>query len=121
MYLPGDTVFLEDIGSASGTDPTMPAGALVCATNNVNTQCCRTGDGGNVGEWFFPNGTMVPRARNPGNSIFARSGSTQQVRLNRLAYTPKEPLGEYECRVPDSSGMVQTAAITIALGKFCLL
>ena len=117
-YLPGSIVPITDIGTApAGGDPTMPGGSLVCVTSSINTQCCRGSDGGNVGEWFFPNGDMVPRASNPGDSNFTRSASAQQVRLNRRVPDAVQPVGEYECRVPDGNGVEQTAAITIALGK----
>ena len=114
-------MFLEGIGTApSAIDPTMPGAALVCHTDRVNTQCCRSVDGGNVGEWFFPNGTMVPRnGNNPGGFIFTRSGSNQQVRLNQRFQSDLKPVGEYECRVPDSRliGVEHTATITIAARK----
>ena len=62
--------------------------------------------------------TMVPRnGNNPGRFVFTRTGSTQQVRLNQRFQSDLEPVGEYECRVPDSSRVEQTATITIALGK----
>ena len=115
-YLPGSIVFLKDIGVFDGTEPDMPGGTLVCHTNSVNTPCCRTSDGGNVGEWFFPNGSMVPRnGNNPGRFVFTRSGSNQQVRLNQRFQSDLEPVGEYECRVPDNNRVEHTATITIAL------
>ena len=113
-------MFLEDIGTApSSGDPARPGGALVCHTNNVNTQCCRTSDGGNVGEWFFPNGSMVPRNNNHGGFVFTRSGSAQQVRLNQRFQSDLEPVGEYECRVPNRFGDgVGIATVTLAICKF---
>jgi hypothetical protein len=93
--------------------------SLVCRTENVNTQCCRRSDGGNVGEWFFPDGSIVPRYRGP-NANFSRSGFTHQVRLNRRN-NGITPTGSYECRVPDAndSGILYVARIniTLALGK----
>ena len=90
----------------------------MCETINVNPQCCRTSDGGNVGEWFFPNGTMVPRmSNNTGGFVFVMSAFTQEVRLNQRFPSDLEPVGEYECRVPDSGGMERRATIRIALGK----
>ena len=76
-------------------------------TTNVNIQCCRNSDsGGNgaVGDWYFPHGTKIPRGANIGN--FFRTGSVQQVRLSRMSHV-MAPVGAYECRVPDSSGVVQ--------------
>ena len=101
VYLPGDTVLITAIGE-SGTDADS---SLVCVTSNVNTQCCRNidgpgGSGGRAGEWYFPNGTMVPRNMGATSADFTRKGFTHQVRLNRRNRA-MSPTGIYECRVPD--------------------
>ena len=96
MYLPGDTILITAIG-VSGTDADP---SLVCVTSNVNMNCCRGIDGGNVGEWYFPNGTIVPRNSAAQSADFTRSGFTHQVRLNRRN-SAMSPTGIYECRVPD--------------------
>ena len=111
MYLPGSTVLITDIGTQGGTDPNQPGGTLVCVTTNINTQCCRGSDGGAVGDWYFPDGSIVPHGIASGN--FGRTRSTHQVRLNRISYVMK-PLGTYECRVPNSNGVEQQAAIYIS-------
>ena len=112
MYLPGSTVLITEIGTQGSSDPDQPGGALVCVTTNINTQCCRGSDGGNVGEWYFPDGSMAPRGFAHALGNFGRTGSTHQVRLNRISNVMK-PLGTYECRVPDSNGEEQVAAIYI--------
>ena len=94
-------------------------------TSNVNTQCCRTSDGGNVGEWHFPNGTMVPRnsAAVLADLDFTRSGFTHQVRLNRRNNV-MSPTGIYECRVHDSGEATasnETAQITVGEQRVSLL
>ena len=112
VYLPGDTVFTTDIGVVNS--PTDPGRSLVCVTSNVNTQCCRGSDGGNVGEWYFPNGTIVPRNIKLNRSYyssFTRSGFTHQVRLNRRYNSMTT--GTYECRVPDHHGLLHTATIEL--------
>ena len=117
MYPPGSTVSITDIGTQGSTNPDQAGGTIVCVTTNINTQCCRNSDGGNVGEWYFPDGTIVPRGNNPGDSAFTRTGSTQQVRLNRRFDNAVEPVGEFECRVPDINGVEQVASITLAHSK----
>ena len=120
VYLHGSTVLITDIGTQGGTDPDQTGGALVCVTTNINTQCCRGSDhsgSGPVGYWYFPDGSQVPRGNNAGP--FFRTGSTQQVRLGRMSGV-MAPLGAYECRVPDSNGVEQVAAINIQLSK-CFL
>ena len=107
VYIPGDTVLITSIDSES---------PLVCVTSNVNLDCCRGIDGGNVGEWHFPDGTMVPRSSNaPSSANFTRTGFTHEVRLNRRN-SAMSPTGIYECRVPDSgeaTASVVTAQITV--------
>ena len=117
VYLPGSTVRITDIGTPGGTDPHQPGGTLVCVTTNINTQCCRNSDGGNVGDWYIPNGSVVIRGYNAG-PIF-RTKSTQQVRLSRIPNVT-EPVGTYECRVPDSSGVEQVASINIQYANIIL-
>ena len=111
VHLPGDTVLITAIGD-SETDPDS---SLVCVTSNVNTQCCRGRDGGNVGEWYLPDGTMVHRNSDAPSADFTRSGFTHQVRLNRRN-NAMLPTGIYECRVPDSGEATAsdvTAQITV--------
>ena len=124
VYLPGDTILISDVGSsASSLDQSDPGESLVCVTSNVNTQCCRTSDGGNVGEWLFPNGSVVMRSGDPGEvkGDFERSFSFQEVRLDR-ANVAVMPSGVYECRVPSegNGSVVHTASITLAFSE-CLL
>ncbi len=119
MYLPGDSVLISDVG-AFVLGQSDPGSSLVCVTSNVNEQCCRGSDGGNVGEWYFPNGTIVPRhAAGLAETDFTRSGFLQEVRLNRF-HTATTPNGDYECRVPDdgNSSIVHVASITLAFSKF---
>ena len=108
VYLPGDTELITTIGD-SRTDPNS---SLVCVTSNVNTQCCRGSDGGNVGDWYFPNGTIVPRRISAPSANFTRSGFTHQVQLNRRN-NAMSPTGIYECRVPDVEGINTAAQITV--------
>lgn len=98
-------------------NPIDPGTSLVCETKNVNTQCCRGSDGGNVGEWFFPDGTMVPRNRDGSGNGFTRSAFMQQVRLNRKFDDVLLPTGVYECRVPGYNDFEYRANITLAISK----
>ena len=122
VYLPGDSVFISDIGYQPGTRAD-PGSTLVCVTTHVNTECCRGTDnpnnpnpnGGPVGEWFYPDGSMVPRSNNIGSStnIFARYPYTHHVRLGSVG-TPTGPLGAYRCDVPNgTTGTNVSASINI--------
>ena len=117
MYLPGDTVLITDIEVDVVADPN-PGSSLVCNTSDVNTHCCRGGDnpnGPSLGEWYFPNGTIVPRLSASPNGDFTRTGSTHQVRLNRRN-NAMTPLGNYTCVVPDMINTMNHTA-TIILGE----
>ena len=123
-YLPGDSILISDIGTQPPDERSNPGSTLVCVTTNINTACCRGGDNnevtngtaGAVGEWYYPNETLVLR----GNvtTDFRRVGYKHQVRLARVLATSIPPLGEYICKVPDpSTGVLCNASITIQTGK----
>ena len=112
MYQPGNSILITDIGVFASDEP---GSSLVCVTSNVNMNCCRGIDGGNVGEWYFPNGTIVPRSGAAPSADFTRKGFTHQVRLNRRNNTTS-PTGIYECRVPDGvTGELVIASIILGL------
>jgi hypothetical protein len=125
VYLPGDTVLITDIevfvGVPPGVDPVDPGTSLVCRTELVNTLCCRGADGGNVGEWFDPGGTQIPRFGRAITADFSRSAYTHQVRLNRRN-NAMSPTGVFECRVPPmGGGALVVASITITSGQCIIL
>ena len=90
----------------------------MCVTTGVNTQCCN--DTWGIGEWFFPDGSMVLRnIDDPDrNSQIIRTGRDNQVRLN-FRSRQTSPTGEYTCVVPEMGGSVnQTAGIRLVSGRF---
>lgn len=111
IYPSGSSVLITDIGVANSANN--PGSSLVCVTSDINSQCCRGSDGGNVGEWYFPDGSTVLRRReNPGGD-FTRSGFTEQVRLNRRN-NAGGPTGVYTCAVPrECGGQIHTANISL--------
>ena len=118
-YQSGDIVFINDIGVGSGFID--PGSSLVCKTENINTHCCRGVDnpnGGPLGDWYFPNGTIVPRLRDSPDGNFTRAGYFLEIRLTRQN-NAIEPLGTYTCVVPDqvNSTLNHTATITLLYGK----
>ena len=78
-----------------------------------------------MGEWFFPDGTIVPRQGAAPTADFTRSGFTQQVRLNHRN-NAMTPTGVFECRVPardyggggELTSEVVTASITLSTGQY---
>ena len=124
LILPGSSIFFSVIGPqpANRGDP---GSTLVCVTININTGCCRKNEKnvsisytGGVGEWYYPNGTKVPRASESSAVDLARIGYTQQVRLTREVSGSTPPLGVYTCEVPEpSTGDIHKASITIHYRK----
>ena len=115
IYLPGDSVLITDIGTQP-LERADPGSTLVCVTTNVNTACCRGRDGGNVGEWFYPDGSMVLRPDGTFAPGLDRVGYTHQVRLSRVG-NPTETFGMYTCVVPPLAGIDVSARINI-VGPF---
>ena len=122
-YSPGDSILISDIGP-EGANRTDAGSSLICVTTNVNTDCCRSSDnvnnntnGGAVGEWIFPNDSMVPRNTNTTYS-FIRRGFTEHVRLTRPTENPAGPLGVYRCEVPSGvNGSNISSNITLVSSK----
>jgi hypothetical protein len=118
VYLSGDTVFITDIGEFNTERAAEPGTSLVCRTEHVNTECCRgsDGDGERVGEWFDPDGNLVPQFRAAPNADFSRSGFTHEVRLNRRN-NAMSPTGVFECRVPPMGGGA-LVVVRITIGQY---
>ena len=96
-YQNNSCVTLEDIGEKDD--------ALLCMTNL--TACCgQSGNKSVLGNWFFPNGTSVPRNGMQWN--FYRTRGQMVVRLNRRRGGVD---GIYSCVIPDSMNVNQTIYI----------
>ena len=91
-------------------------GALECHTDD--TTCCRGIDnppnGTGRGEWYYPNGTVVPR---PGfdnyfQTGFYRTRDHMVIRLNRFS-RGFQPSGVYKCEIPGAGGATIIRYITL--------
>ncbi len=111
VYLPGDTVNITDVEDNVVCNVFQDPGlSLVCNTSNVNTKCCRSSYGP-VGDWLYPNGTIVLGNRANPYGDFTQSSYSQQIRLNRKRADVMSPTGVYTCQVPSLN---YTANITLA-------
>ena len=101
-YQNNSYVALEDIGENDT--------ALLCMTNL--TTCCRppyTGENECVlGNWYFPNGTIVPSSGK--QQDFHRTRGQSVVLLNRRRGGEE---GIYRCEIPDSMNVTQTIYIGV--------
>ena len=111
VYLPGDTILINDIGSFNTGDN--PGSSLVCNTTNVNMNCCRTMDGGSRGEWYLPDRTMI---NNNQDTNFRRTRYAQQVRLYRKSGA-MSPTGVFTCEVPNNMANTMPHTATIRIGE----
>ncbi len=120
IYLHNETVFIEDIGPDVAERSDRGA-ALVCRTDNVNTECCRSSDSngnGPIGDWFYPNNSQVIlNGQDTTDNTFVRIGFKTEVRLVKRG-SPTGPLGLYRCEVPNSRNGDVIAAMCIII---CLL
>ena len=122
IYLPGDSVFISDIGPQPADNRNDPGSTLVCVTTNVNTACCRSSDnpdglvsGGPAGEWYYPNNDLVSRLYQ-NSASFTRIRHMHQVRLAKQTAGILYPRGVYMCSVPLlTSGQIVNASITIEM------
>ena len=104
IYRNGDNIIINEIGE--GDD-----GALVCVTDLI--QCCRsdeTGERGALGEWFYPDGSLVQLEDSGDN--FYRNRGTGIVRLNRRN-DATSPTGQFCCVIPDATFTNKTTCIDI--------
>ena len=92
------------------------SGAVECHTDD--TTCCRGIDSPNSngtgrGEWYYPNGTMVPPRSGDG---FYRTRDHMVIRLNRGGRT-LSPTGMYRCGIPGAGGIIITRYIQLRAGR----
>ena len=79
--------------------------ALQCITDRM--PCCRSSPN-TAGEWFFPDGTMVPGQCTGQGTTFCRNRGEDDgtVHLNRISNV-MSPTGLFCCEVPDATGVMQ--------------
>ena len=82
-------VNLSTVGSASDNSD-----SVVCHTDL--TTCCTGGQGAHRGDWFFPDGTVLPFA---GSSVPIGLGRAAQIAIIRRTNDATGPTGIYRCRI----------------------
>ncbi|XP_064386164.1 uncharacterized protein LOC135334777 [Halichondria panicea] len=104
-------VAIDTIGDTTET-------ALTCRTNS--TICCTGKDNPNsangLGDWLFPNGTVVTRSQEITDSdtdLLYRSRNTSALRLHRRG-SVSGPTGSYCCVIPDNTEVDMTFCVQLA-------
>ena len=94
LYSNNSAISLDDIGGGNGP--------LMCLTSL--RECCRSSDAGgaSLGNWIYPNGSVVP-SRSSGNSLYRNRGPSAVLlhRDNNVVSIS----GVFTCAIPDSSYM----------------
>ena len=112
VYANNSVIDINLVGEGFEGDQITDGGALECHTDD--TTCCRGIDdppnGTGRGEWYYPNGTVVPPPNN-GTSIY-RTRDHMVIRLNRRP-SVTQPSGVYTCVIPGAGGVNIARHITL--------
>ena len=104
MYANNSVIDINLVGEGFEGAQITDGGALECHTDD--TTCCRGIDNPNGpgrGEWYYPDGTVVPP---PGNGTgFYRTRDCMVIRLNRVGnFDTASFTGVYRCEIPGAEG-----------------
>ena len=106
MYANNSVIDIHLVGEGFEGAQITDGGALECHTDD--TTCCRGTDNPNGtgrGEWYYPNGTVVPPPSVNGTGFY-RTRDHMVIRLNRLPRSLFRSLfGVYRCEIPGSGGV----------------
>ena len=103
-YPNNSVLSLDNIGEFS------TGSAILCTTNR--NPCCSTPPN-RVGEWYYPNGSLVPNKAADEDFYRGRSNA-QSISLNHRNYA-QSPSGTFFCELPDNGGVNHRLFVT--LGK----
>ena len=112
-YSNRSVIFTTEIGETDVSSSPPQNNGLQCITDRM--PCCRF-EGGQVGEWFFPDGTIVPAGPRTGLTFYRNRGSLRDdgtVNLNRDNINVTSPTGLFCCTIPDATGTSQTLCANI--------
>ena len=80
---------------------------LICTT--TVRPCCKDGK---QGEWYYPDGTVVPDSTE-NEDFFRNRGDDGEVRLNRIRNNAISPTGIFHCELPVSDNVTQTLYVGV--------
>ena len=98
---------IEQTLASNGVTDTTSNNGLQCITDR--RPCCKSS---RAGEWFFPDGGMVP-VQGTATTFYRNRGDDGTVNLNRLSSDVMMPTGSFCCVVPDATGVDQTVCANI--------
>ena len=119
IYANNSAIFVNEIGETNNNSiGSVQNNALQCITDK--SSCCRLAA---VGEWYFPNGTVVPRQGDIDGPILYRNRGHDDgtVNLNHIntTVTPSvsTPTGLFCCILPDMDDENQRLCTNIDIGE----
>lgn len=99
MYANISVIFISEIG-------VVPDEGLQCITDRMHSF--------RRGNWFFPNGTLVPTQDNGSNTFIQRRGLDDgTIILNRASADFTSPNGLFCCVIPDISDNIQRVCVNL--------
>ena len=119
IYPNGSIIFVNDIGESNSTSPMAPSqrqNGLQCVTDRM--PCCSSPH--MLGDWFFPNGTVVPEQTLSHSTFYSNRGLENDgtLNLNHVSRDSNTVTGEFCCVLPDINDVNQTLCTVIDVGKF---
>ena len=99
-YSNNSVVIITDIGEGDMS--------LYCITER--SECCRSSDGGERGDWFLPGQDSA--VKDNSTADFSRRREPRAVVLNR-SNNAAVPIGLYRCEVPDAGNTIQSLYIGV--------
>ena len=82
--------------------------SLYCITSK--SECCRSSDGGESGNWFLPG--QASAVEDTSTADFSRRREPRAVVLDRRN-SAVLPIGLYRCEVPDAGNAIQSLYIGV--------
>ena len=109
MYANNSVIDINLVGEGFEGVQITDGGVLECHTDD--TTCCQEIDNPPNGtgreEWYYPDGTVVPRPG--GDTGFYRARNKMVVRLNRIGGVEsisQDLTGLYRCEIPGAEGII---------------
>ena len=103
---PGAILFIDVANSEVPNNTMIIPGNFSSSEVGKGLSCCSSSDANLIGQWFFPNGEVVP------DNVFGAVFFTQQ-RISRVTLFEgggdftEDTEGVYTCRIPDDTGVEQ--------------
>ena len=118
IYTNGSIIFVNDIGETNSSPMAPPESqnGLQCVTDRM--PCCSSPH--MLGDWFFPNGTVVPEETLSHGTFYSSRGlgNDGTLNLNKVGTDLTTVTGEFCCVLPDINDVNQTLCAVIDVGEF---